>query len=96
MSLARRFINKFGEGLEQRVKNSADLTAGLMSFLADTNTAAADKEECCAVVVSDERLMPTDRKRLRGTIHETKASAQEFDGMWADGQPSFLTPRRHT
>ena len=58
---------------EQRVKKSAEQTEGLVCCLVSAKMTKKDKEQCCAIVVPDERTMAADRCRLLDTINETKA-----------------------
>ena len=82
MSVARRFISKFGAASlhvacaepEQRAQKSADQTAGLISFIASATLTKKERDQCCAMVVSDDRLMGADRARLLEIIDGTKVA----------------------
>ena len=82
MSLAQSFRAKYGatalhvanEKPEQRVKKSAEQTDGLIRFLKIARITKKDREQCVAVVVSDEHLMAADRCRLLDALSEVRAS----------------------
>ena len=85
-SVAQLFQSKLGavglfvEGITdaaERVKHSALHADTLVAFLQHEKTTKSDRDNCMALVVSDARLEPDDRRRLLEAIADAKRVRQD-------------------
>ena len=65
------FINGIADAAE-RIKQSASHADTLIAFLKHERMTKTDRDNCMAMVVSDARLEPEDRRRLLHAIAESK------------------------